>query len=183
MSKLASNMRGSEDWDVDAGSYPGWISWQGTHLARPFNAGNEILHTNDPYTRNLALARADILPFFVVSALFVWIWTRILYLDGAAIVAAALFSSLPPVLAHSGLATADTAIACTFFVSLYLFVRWLQSPTLKRGFFLGLASALAFLSKMSAVVFILLTFGIILLFFRTYSPKKGSSLTGSVKGP
>jgi len=161
----AVGIRLPEDLDLEGRAYPKWISWQDTHLAKTFNAGNEVLHSGGAYDRNLALARLGVLPFFIVATLFVWIWSRELYGDGTAIIATALFSSLPPVLAHSGLATADMALACTFFVSLYFFVKWLPHPTLKNGFWLGLATAMAFLSKMSAFVLLPATFFVILVFF------------------
>lgn len=116
--------------------------------------GKDILHTHGLYYRNLALARMGILPFFLLATIMVWIWSRKLFGDATALVATALFTSLPPVLAHAGLATTDMAIAATFLVAIYSFTLWLERPTVVHSLMFGIASALAILSKFSALLFL-----------------------------
>jgi 4-amino-4-deoxy-L-arabinose transferase-like glycosyltransferase len=116
--------------------------------------GNEILHSHGLYSRNLALARLGVLPFFLIAAALVWIWARVLFGETAAVFATALFTTLPPILAHSSLATTDMVFTATLLAALLAFVFWLDQPTLRRSLVLGAAGAAALLSKMSAVVFL-----------------------------
>ena len=41
-----------------------------------WDGGFEVLYANGSYSRNLALARAGILPFFVLAAVVVFLWAR-----------------------------------------------------------------------------------------------------------
>jgi 4-amino-4-deoxy-L-arabinose transferase-like glycosyltransferase len=61
---------------------------------------------------------------------------------------------LPPVLAHSGLATPDMACATFVFASIYAFSRWLERPAWRQSLLLGASTALAALSKFSSLVFL-----------------------------
>lgn len=116
--------------------------------------GNDLLYARGTYGRNLALARLGILPFFVLAAGVVWMWTTALFGGRAALVAVAMFTTLPPVLAHAGLATTDMAAAATVALALFALVRWLEAPTGARSTVLGIAMALAALSKVSGPVFL-----------------------------
>lgn len=115
--------------------------------------GNEILHSG-PYVRMLSLARAGILPFFMFSVVIVWLYAFRLAGDAAATLAAALYSNLPPVLAHAGLATTDMAVTAGIVWSLYMLHSWLDEPSRMRAVLLGIALATAFVSKFSAGLFI-----------------------------
>jgi hypothetical protein len=71
--------------------------------------GSRILYADGAYSRNLALARLGVLPFFFVAAVVVWLWARRLFGAPTAALAAVLVATLPPMLAHGGLATTDMA--------------------------------------------------------------------------
>ena len=116
--------------------------------------GNQILYARDQYSHNLALARLGVLPFFFLAAAVVWVWSRTAFGDTSALLAVFLFTTLPPVLAHAGLATTDMVFAATFVVALLAFIYWLECPTYLRSSVLGLAVALAILSKFSALLFL-----------------------------
>jgi hypothetical protein len=116
--------------------------------------GNQILHEGDQYTHNLTLARMGVLPFFLLSAVAVWVWSRSILDDASALLAVFLFTTLPPVLAHAGLATTDMALCATFVVALSAFSYWLERPTYLRSSILGVAVALAVLSKFTALLFL-----------------------------
>ncbi len=75
--------------------------------------GNSILYAGGRYDRNLALARLGVLPFFLLATLVVFAWARRLGGAPAAVCAVLLFTTLPPVLAHAGIATTDMAVTAT----------------------------------------------------------------------
>lgn len=111
--------------------------------------GNALLLRNERYTQNLARARAGNLLFLGLAILAVAIWTRHLFSPAIALVAALLFASLPPILAHGGLATTDMAITAMLPLALYAFTLFLEQATWKRTLLLGLAIAGALLAKYS----------------------------------
>lgn len=130
-----------------AGARPEGISgiWQ---------EGNEILHSTGNYKHILALARAGTLPFFILAVFFI-AWTSWKKLDVAtALIAVVLFSTLPIVLGHAGLATNDMAVTATVFMALVSMLLWYENPEPGYGILAGLAVALALLSKFSAVVYL-----------------------------
>jgi len=132
-----------------------WLA--GTRVHGPADAdrdARQVLHAGNRYTRNLALARAGILPFFLLAALVVWAWTRELHGEPAALAALFVFTTLPPVLAHAGLATTDMALTATLPVAAYAMHRWLQVRSAGRAAAAGVAAGLAILSKLSALGFL-----------------------------
>jgi hypothetical protein len=116
--------------------------------------GNALLQWRDQYQRNLALARLGILPFFMLAAAAVYLWARHLFGAPAAVTAVLLFTTIPPVLGHAGLATTELAVTATLCWALYCFSRWLREPTGAWSVGLGVAAAAAFLSKFSALLFL-----------------------------
>lgn len=115
--------------------------------------GNAILYGRDRYWRTLTLARLGTLPFFIASALVMFCWVRAVFDDATAIAAVLLYTTLPPVLGHSSLATTDMALASTLFVAVVAFGWWLARPTPRRSVAAGLLLSLPLLSKVSSVVF------------------------------
>lgn len=115
--------------------------------------GAEILHRNNDYRRNLAGARAGNLPFLLLGMFVVFAWTKRLFGFATATLALALFTSLPPILAHAGLATTDMAAASTIAAALYALSLWLDEPTPKRAAILGVAIGLGLTAKFSFVAY------------------------------
>lgn len=136
------------------------------------------------YWRTLALARIGVLPFFLLACWILFLWSRDLYGQWAAIAAVGLFTMLPPVLAHSGVATLDIAAMATVFTASYAWFKLLNSGSpaiddsipagatnrewgllhsgpLARGVWLGVAVAAAVLSKFSALMFLPVLFLVI----------------------
>jgi 4-amino-4-deoxy-L-arabinose transferase-like glycosyltransferase len=111
--------------------------------------GNQLFARGGRYVRNLALARAGNLPFFLLALFVVWAWTRRVAGEVAGVAAAALFSALPPILAHAGLATTDMAAAATTIAALYALAVWLDRPSWPRAALLGVAIAAGLLGKFS----------------------------------
>jgi hypothetical protein len=119
-----------------------------------WHEGNAVLNSARRYGKALTLARMGILPFFVLAAACVWIWGRRLLGEWGALAPVFLFTNIPPVLAHAGVATMDMAIGAGVCAALLAFTVWLEQPALWRGATLGVGLALAFLSKFSSVMLI-----------------------------
>jgi 4-amino-4-deoxy-L-arabinose transferase-like glycosyltransferase len=114
---------------------------------------NAILERNDRYQHNLAQARAGNLLFLAISLVVVAVWSARLFGAGTALLALALFGALPPILAHAGLATTDTAAMATTALALFLFSEWLGRPSWTNAILLGVAIALGCLTKFSFILF------------------------------
>ncbi|HKO55891.1 MAG TPA: glycosyltransferase family 39 protein [Thermoanaerobaculia bacterium] len=121
--------------------------------AVPTPDANAILYRNGAYRHNLMVARAGNLPFFLLALAVVGLWARRLFGNAAALIAVALFSALPPILGHAGLATTDMAAAATTAAALFCFARWLDAPSWKTALLLGTAIGLGLLSKFSFIIF------------------------------
>jgi len=116
-------------------------------------AGNDLFHWQDRYRHNLASARLGNLPFLILACIVVFSWAGQLFGRNAALAALAFFSTLPPVLAHAGLATTDMAVTACLPIALFNWWRWLERPTIGRGVLLGLTLGLAILAKFSTLLF------------------------------
>jgi hypothetical protein len=116
--------------------------------------GNDILYRNGKYIRNLSLARLGELPFLVLAAFVVWSWSRRLFGEEVALMSVLIFTMLPPILGHAGLATTDMAAAATCAAALYAFSRWLDRGDIRHSLVLGFTLALAVLSKFSSFLFL-----------------------------
>jgi hypothetical protein len=119
----------------------------------PIARGNKLLNYDDRYIHNLAHARLGNLVFLALGIVAVFLWGQCMISPEAGIIAAALFASLPPVLAHAGLATTDMAITAMLSFALYWLTIWLDSPTWPRTLMLGIAVGLGVLSKYSFLLF------------------------------
>ena len=115
--------------------------------------GNHIIYDAGHYARTLALARSGMIPFLVLEIVLVFLWTRREFGDVAGVLAAALFSTLPIVLAFSGLAYTDIPASCMQFGLFFAFVAWLERPTARSTVWLGLAAGFAVLTKFTILLF------------------------------
>jgi 4-amino-4-deoxy-L-arabinose transferase-like glycosyltransferase len=139
---------------VALGPYLDGIRGFTPRLKSMWNEGLDLLYRDGRYYRTLSLARLGVLPFFLFGAVLMWRWGRKTFDRPTAIVAVLLYTLLPPVLAHAGLATTDMAVTAMLLAALMAYVAWLEKPSLERGALLGLAAALALMTKFSAVVFL-----------------------------
>lgn len=114
----------------------------------PRGRGLEKLDSDDPGP--LSLARFGNLPFFLLTGWLIFAWTRKTFGLPTATLAVGIYSLLPPVLAHSGLATTDMPFTTMFLAALFSFVGWLEQPTWPRTLLfaalLGAAMATKFTS-------------------------------------
>ena len=123
------------------------------------------LYTGDQYDRTLSLARLGILPFFWLAALVVFVWGRRYFGDLVAVVAAGLFTFLPPVLAHAGLATTDMPLTAFVGASFLAGLLWVETPNLRYSLLFGVCTGLAVLSKFSSLLFLPAAFATALVWY------------------
>jgi hypothetical protein len=128
-----------------------------------------VLYESPSYYRTLAAARAGELPFFIGAALVVWLWARRLHGNLAALAAVLLFTTMPVVLGHAGLATTDISLCATLPAALYAFLLWLDNPGARQSILLGLAIAAGVLSKFSFLLFFPVSVLVIILIRRKWS--------------
>jgi hypothetical protein len=123
---------------------------QSEHFA---SRGNELLHHEERYRRNLSWARRGNLLFLALAILGVAWWAARLFGPTTACLAAILFSLLPPILAHAGVATTDLAVAAALPFVILAMDSWIARPDLKRAVVLGLIVGLGLLTKFSFAPF------------------------------
>jgi hypothetical protein len=134
--------------------------------------GLAILYYGHHYDLTLMLARLGVLPFFWVGCLVVYWWGKRYFSPSVAVVAVFLFSFLPPVLAHAGLATTDMALTAFLGAAFLSALIWVERPTLAHGALFGASTGLAILSKFSTLVFFPASVGLALAwYFATERPK------------
>lgn len=115
--------------------------------------GNALLLRNDRYTQNVARARLGNLLFVAIGIIAVAVWARRILSPKAGLIAAVLYASLPPVLAHGGLATTDMPGAAMLALALFALDTLLLRSTWRNTIFLGIAMAAALLAKYSFPLF------------------------------
>jgi len=140
--------------------------------------GELVLYMDQHYDRNLALARLGILPFYWIASAVVFLWARRSFGNLTAIAATFLFTFLPPILTHAGLATTDMALAAMAGASFLAGIEWLDRPDLKRSLIFGLFSGLAVLSKFSSLVFLPAAFGAALIWRIASAPSELRNAAG-----
>lgn len=126
-----------------------------------WHEGNAVLNSAPRPAKALTLARLGILPFFLLACTVVWLWGCRLVGDWGALAPVFLFTNLPPVLAHAGVATMDMAIGAGVCTALFTYTLWLEEGTLKRSVLFGIGLALAILSKFSALMLLPVCLGMI----------------------
>jgi len=134
---------------------------------RQLEGRDVILRSRHP-NRTLALMRMGTLPFFWLACGVVYLWCRRHFAATVAPLAVALFTLLPPVLAHAGLACTDMALAACLGAAFLSLVLWAESPASsrwKRGALLGMTAALAALSKFTALLYLPAAATLALLFY------------------
>ncbi|MEO8373504.1 MAG: hypothetical protein ABI806_30245 [Candidatus Solibacter sp.] len=134
--------------------------------------GNAVLNSAPRPARALTFARLGILPFFLLACTIVWLWGRRLLGDWGALAPVFVFTNLPPVLAHAGLATMDMAIGAGICTALFSYTLWLEHGTLRRAIFFGVGLALAILAKFSAFLLLPVCLGVITLLYPRAAQKR-----------
>lgn len=151
-----------------------WLSGaRTTGLPDMFEEGNEYFYSAGPIEDHLAKARAGTVVFYLLGGWTVFLWGSWVLGGSGGAIATGLYSILPPILAHAGLATTDMAAAATIPLALYAWCRYLEAPGVKRAAAAGFTAALAILTKFTAIPFLFAggTAIYFLLIFRGGRPK------------
>lgn len=143
---------------------------------RAWFEGSAILQSGGMYEQNLMMARLGILPFFIIASLLVAAWTNVCAGKAASLLATLLFTTLPPILAYSGLATLDMVSATTLTAALFSLTLWLNKPNLLHCVLAGICIGLAILSKLSALGFLLISATVFIILCRTLTPKNTAEM-------
>jgi hypothetical protein len=117
------------------------------------NEGTSIIIHDAHPDRFVALMRAGMLPFFILACLMVFCWARHAHGPAVAALATGVFTLTPTVLAHAGVATTDIGFTACLAAAFYACILWAEQPTPKRAAVFGIATALAALSKFTALVY------------------------------
>jgi 4-amino-4-deoxy-L-arabinose transferase-like glycosyltransferase len=118
-------------------------------------AGRDLLyHSSASYQQILTLARLGMLPFLLVLLISTWSWTRRWYGDAAALLATTFLVATPVILGHAAVVAVDVAVTAMTMLTLWLLLRWFESPSWRASLWLGLAAGLAMASKISAIPFL-----------------------------
>ena len=130
--------------------------------------GVAIIYQGGHPAQTLALMRAGILVFFVMACAVIFLWARRSFGDTVAVLAVALFTLVPTVLAHAGLATTDMGLTAGLTAAFFALLLWAETPTWKYSVLLGVATAFALLTKFTtlgyfpaAAVFALLAYVVV----------------------
>ncbi|HEU4934161.1 MAG TPA: glycosyltransferase family 39 protein, partial [Pyrinomonadaceae bacterium] len=111
-----------------------------------FLRGKEFLYQNNP-DKILARTRSAAAILTLLTALVVFFGTREMFGTGAAFIALTLITFDPNLLAHGALITTDVGLACFMFLSVYMFYRFVKSPSALRLIVAGVAVGLVLAAK------------------------------------
>jgi hypothetical protein len=128
--------------------------------------GNELLYFDREYMHNVRRSRFGNLLFLATGIVGVAAWGRRVFDPTTGLVAAALWSLQPTILAHFGVATTDGAVAALLPWAMLALDRWIEQPSPRRSIALGIVCALGALGKFSFIPFFLAAAIVTLLFRR-----------------
>lgn len=111
-----------------------------------FLRGKEFLYRNDP-EKILSRTRTMAAILTLFAALVVFFGTREMFGPGAAFIALTLLAFDPNLLAHGALITTDIGLAVFMFLAVYMFYRFVKSPSALRLIAAGVAVGLVLAAK------------------------------------
>lgn len=125
---------------------------QAALLHLTWDSSHQLLYEGGDIFHRLTLARLGVLPFYLLSMMVVFLWTRKLFGNEAALLSLLLYALLPNTAAHAGVATTDMPYTALALAALYAFSLWLEAPSRSHALALGAFSALAATAKFSALM-------------------------------
>ncbi|MCU1232610.1 MAG: glycosyl transferase, family 39 [Candidatus Solibacter sp.] len=141
----------------------------GTRLAGPSDAlkGQDVaaIYQKGTPERTLILMRMGILPFFLLASVVVFLWARHHFGGATAVIATALFTWEPTILAHSGLSTTDMAVAACLPAAFLAMILWAERPSGRNAVLFGIASGSAVLAKFTTLLYLPAATALALLYY------------------
>jgi hypothetical protein len=119
--------------------------------------GLAIIALSGNYHRTVFLLRLGTLPFFLLACAVVGCWSGHAFGKPVAVIAVGLFTLLPTALADAGLHTTDMALGASVGAAFLATILWAEKPTWLRALLLGACTALAVLSKFTALGYVSLS--------------------------
>ncbi len=151
-------------------------------LVEEYAGGEQMLAQNGNYS---LLTKARIAASLFTFALALLVFTAGWEMFGAPVglLALALFTFEPTILAHGALVTTDMAVACMIFAAVYAFYRYVKAPSWFRLVICGLTVGLALSAKVSGIL-VLPALGLIALHEiavqREGAARKAAQLAGAL---
>lgn len=131
----------------------------------PNREGITVIARSGNVERTIFLMRMGNLPFFLLACFAVCVWSWHAFGRPIAVIATALFTLLPTTLADAGLATTDMALGATVGAAFTVAIFWSEKPTWFRSLLLGFFTALACLSKFTALGYLPIAASLALAFY------------------
>jgi len=122
-----------------------------------FLRGKEFLYQNDA-DKILSRTRTAAATLTLVTALVVFFGTREMFGAGAAFIALTLLAFDPNLLAHGALITTDVGLACFMFLSVFMFYRFVKSPSASRLIVAGVSVGLVLAVKHTGLLILPILF-------------------------
>src|SRR5215510_3587205 len=111
-----------------------------------FLGGKDFLYQNNA-EKILSRTRIAAATLTLLTALVVFFGTREMFGTGASFIALTLLAFDPNLLAHGAFVTTDVGLACFMFLSVFLFYRFVKSPSAARLIMTGVAVGLVLAVK------------------------------------
>jgi 4-amino-4-deoxy-L-arabinose transferase-like glycosyltransferase len=142
---------------------------------------SDVLASPGDYVAGVAAARKGNLLFLAIALIGLAAWAAELYGARVAVIAAALFALLPPILAHAGLATTDMAVTAAIAAGGAVLHRWLVSTTWRTTIALAIVFGLGLLTKFSFLFYFGIVAGTLMTAARRWPLSRGfAAITGGM---
>ncbi|HET6853254.1 MAG TPA: glycosyltransferase family 39 protein, partial [Pyrinomonadaceae bacterium] len=122
-----------------------------------FLGGKEFLYQNDA-EKILSRTRTFAATLTLLTAFVVFFATKEMFGTGATFIALSLLTFDPNLLAHGALITTDVGLACFMFLSVYMFYRFVKSPSALRLILAGLSVGLVLAVKHTGLLIVPILF-------------------------
>jgi len=139
-----------------------------------------MFHSGNP-ARILTLMRFGILPFFLLACWIVYLWARRYFGGAIAALAVGLFTLVPTVLAHGGVATTDMPLTACLTAAYFAMLLWAEEPTWKHSALFGFATATAVVCKFTALGYFPAVAFFSLLAYLAVARPTGADLAAAVR--
>lgn len=125
----------------------------------------DLIALTDNPERTIFLMRLGNLPFYILACLVVCGLSWYAFGKPISVVATGFYTLMPAPLADAGLATTDLALGATVGAAIFTAILWVIKPAWPRALAMGVFTALACLSKFTALGYIPSCLGLALAFY------------------